>query len=346
MKIVNAMFSKVNGGLEQVFLNYIPALVQLGNQVIPVIHPKAEIIDSCPKEHLKTIHNFNQYDFFAIYRLRQLIRQENPACIITHSYRAAYLFNKTKTKVPKIAVCHVQGHYNFGSDAIIAITEQMRQDIINSGVSEHRVFTVPNMISIPPQLHYKEPNNNAIPIIGVCARFVAMKGIDVFLAALAELKNRGIAFKAQIAGDGPEKELYQQLIQQYDLNQEVELLGWVHDRDNFYKNLDIFCLPSRKEAFGLVLLESMMHSLPLVVTQLPGPLEIIAQSECALTAPPEDAFALANSLEQLIKDKALSKKLSVNAFNRVQQYSIEQVGPLLHQVLETVCHNRVSPLKF
>lgn len=102
MKIFNAMFSKVNGGLEQVFLNYIPALSSQGNQVIPIIHPKAEIKNSCPKDHLITVHNFNQHDFFAIHRLKKLIQIHQPDCIITHSYRAAYLFKKTRPKFPRL----------------------------------------------------------------------------------------------------------------------------------------------------------------------------------------------------------------------------------------------------
>ncbi len=339
MNVINAMFSKVNGGLEQVFLNYIPALIQQGNHVIPVIHPKAEIIDLCPQEHLHTIHNFNQHDFFAVYKLRKLIQKEQAHCIITHSYRAAYLFKKTKTKVPKIAVCHVQGHYNFGSDAIIAITESMRQDIIKEGIPADRVFTVPNMLPIPQDLQYTEPKQREIPIIGVCARFVSMKGIDVFLAALAELKKRNVPFKAEIAGDGPEKVLYLKRIADYKIEKEVTLLGWVNDRDTFYNNLDIFCLPSRKEAFGLVILEAMMHSLPLVLTDLPGPREIIAQSESALFTPSENPITMADNLEQLILNKELSNKLALNSFKRAQDYSLSSVGQLLHEVLERVCHN-------
>lgn len=338
MKIINAMFSKVNGGLEQVFLNYIPALSQQGNHVVPVIHPSAEIIDVCPQDHLRTVHNFNQHDYLAIYKLRKLIQKEKPDCIITHSYRAAYLFKKTRTPVPKIAVCHVQGHYNFGSDAIIAITERMREDIIESGVPANQVFTVPNMVPMPQHIQYQEPKQRDVPIIGVCARLVSMKGIDVFLAALAELKKRNVPFKAEIAGDGPEKELYLKWIVEHQLDREIKLLGWVNQRESFYKNLDIFCLPSRKEAFGLVILESMMHSLPSVLTDLPGPREIIANSNSALFVPSEDPISMANELERLIKDKALAKTLSHNAFTRVQDYSVASVGPLLHEVLERVCH--------
>ena len=338
MKVINAMFSKVNGGLEQVFLNYIPTLQQQGNRVLPVIHPKAEIRGVCPQEHLRTIHNFNQHDFFAIYKLRCLIKKEQPDCIITHSYRAAYLFKKTATKVPKIAVCHVQGHYNFGSDAIIAITEQMRHEIIETGVPARKVFTVPNMLANPDPLSYKAPRSTKIPIIGACARFVSIKGIDVFLAALAELRKRKVAFKAKIAGDGPEKAQYLKLIQEYQIEKEVELLGWVNDRESFYNELDIFCQPSRKEAFGLVILEAMRHSLPLALCDLAGPREIIAQSNSALFSPCEDHIKLAENLEQLIQNNELRQKLSLNSFKRVQDYSISSVGPVLHSALEQICY--------
>lgn len=339
MKIINAMFSKVNGGLEQVFLNYIPTLEQQGNRVIPVIHPKAEILEVCPPQHLRTIHNFNQHDFVAVYKLRKLVQQEQADCIITHSYRAAYLFKKTRTKVPKVAVCHVQGHYEFGSDAIIAITERMRQDIIDAGIPAHKVFTVPNMLPPNAMMPYQEPKPTKIPVIGVCARFVSMKGIDIFLASLAELKQRKLQFKAKIAGDGPERELYQKLIQDHQLENEVELLGWVEDRESFYQQLDIFCLPSRKEAFGLVILEAMIHSLPLALTDLPGPREIIADSASALFSPNEAPQQLADNLARLIQEQELRRELGLSSYRRVQNYSIASIGPLLHGVLEKICHD-------
>lgn len=339
MKLFNAMFSKVNGGLEQVFLNYTPALMMQGNEVISVIHPQAEIKDSCSKDHLVMVHNFNQYDFFAIRKLRKLVKSENPDCIITHSYRAAYLFKKTKTRVPKIAVCHVNGHYDFGSDAIIALTEQMRDDIIRSGKPANSVFTVPNMINVPDDLAYQEPRETGVPVIGVCARFADIKGIDIFIDALAELKRRKIAFKVKIAGDGEKKEQYIQLIRQYELQNEVTLLGWVTDTNRFYEGIDIFCLPSREETFGLVVLESMKHSLPMVLSALSGPLEIIGDSNSAVMVPPCDPVSMADGLERIIGNHNLAKELAYNAFQRVKDYSSENIGPRLHAVVEQVCQN-------
>jgi len=336
MKLFNAMFSKVNGGLEQVFLNYTPALISQGNDVISIIHPHAQIKNACPQENLMTVHNYNQHDLFAILKLRRLIKSKAPECIITHSHRAAYLFKKTRTKVPRIAVCHVKGNYNFGSDAIIALTDQMRQDIIASGQPAETVFTVPNMIHIPEHFGYKEPEKKEKPVIGVCARLSHIKGIDVFIEALAELKRRNIPFAAKIAGDGKEKEQYIQLINQQGLQQEVTLLGWIEDRNAFYESIDIFCAPSREESFGLSILESMTHSLPMVLTEVSGPVDIVGNSQSALFVPPCNPQLMADGLEQLIKNHSLQCELANKAFKRVQHYSSPIVGATLQKTIEHI----------
>lgn len=337
MRVMNAMFSKVNGGLEQVFLNYTPTLKNQGNQVISVIHPKAEIKEFCAKDNLFLIHNFNQYDPVAVIKLRQLIRSQDPQCIITHSYRASYLFKKTRTKVPKVAVCHVRSHYEFGSNAIIALTEHMRNEIIAAGQPKDTVYTVPNMITLPEDLHFKTPKEFEIPVIGACARMVHIKGLDVFIEALAELKRRKIPFKAQIAGDGKEREHLVQLIRYHRLDHHVLLPGWVSDMKSFYQNLDIFCLPSREETFGMVVLESMLHSLPMVLTDLSGPREISGHSDSAIFVPPNDPIQMADGLERIIYDKTLSNELAFNAFNRVHDFSCQKIGPILQETLHNIC---------
>ena len=341
MIVVNAMFSKVNGGLEQVFLNYTPALRKQGNRVLSVIHPQAEIKEACEQTDLFQIHNYNQYDPVAIYKLRQFLAKNQPDCIITHSYRAAYLFKKTRTKIPKVAVCHVRSHYEFGTDAIIALTDSMREEIIGSGQPAETIFTVPNMIHIPTNTRFQPPKDYDIPVIGACARMAHIKGLDVFIDALGELKRRNIPFKARIAGDGPERQQYLKLSSKHNLENHLEFAGWVEDTDAFYKSLDVFCLPSREEAFGMVVLEGMRHSLPMVLTDLSGPGGIVGDSDCALMVPPNNPLHMADALERVICDKLLAYKLAENAFKRVHYFSEESVGPKLHSTLEAICSLKI-----
>ena len=342
MKIMNVMFSKVNGGVEQVFLNYTNVLDSFGNEIISVIHPWSQIRKSCAGDNLRTLFSYGRNDFIAVHRLRQLILKEQPDCIITHTKRAALLVDKTKTTVPKIAVCHTIELYNElarVSDAVIAITEHMYRDIIGQGVSGKKIYTVPNMISFPEDLAYKEPESAVIPVIGASARFSDLKGLDVFIDALALLKGNGISFKANIAGDGKQKKKYIKQINHHGLQNEVRLLGWINDKQAFYESLDIFCHPSLKESFGLVVVESMMHSLPMVLTQISGPVEIVGDTECAVMVPPSDPVSLANGLERLINDSSLAKRLSYNGFLRANTYSSHTIGPILNRVVNDVCNS-------
>ncbi|RUR20629.1 glycosyltransferase [Legionella sp. km535] len=342
MKIMNAMFSRVNGGVEQVFLNYSKVLGGLGHKIIPVIHPWSQIRKACSDPNLKTIFSFGRHDLIAVQRLRQLILKEKPDCIITHTKRAAILFEKTGTSVPKIAVCHTIESYNDlvkTSDSVIAITEHMHREIMRLGNPEKRIYTVPNMISIPDNLVYIEPERSRVPVIGAIARFSDLKGLDVFIDALAILKRKGIIFKAHIAGDGKQKKQYIKQINHHGLQNEVTLLGWINDKQAFYEGLDIFCHPSLKESFGLVVVESMMHSVPMVLTEISGPLEIVGEAECAVMVPPSDPVSLASGLERIIKDASLAKRLSYNGYLRANTYSSRSIGPILNEVVSDVCRS-------
>ncbi|WP_298625599.1 glycosyltransferase family 4 protein [uncultured Legionella sp.] len=341
MKIMNAMFSTVNGGIEQVFLTYNHVLESLGHELIPVIHPWGQVRKNCTSKKSTTIFNYGSNDFIAIHRLRKLIEKENPSCIITHTKRDARLFYKTQTQVPKIAVCHTVESFAeliTISDAVIVITEHMYQEVRQMNWAGKKVFTVPNMIHIPADLHYKEPVITSVPVIGACARFSDLKGIDVFINALAILTLKGINFTAKIAGNGKQKKQYIKLIKQHGLQHNVTLMGWVNDKHSFYESLDVFCHPTLKESFGLVVVESMMHSIPMVLTQVSGPLEIIGESGCAVLVPPSDVIGLANGLERLLGDLGLAKELAHKGYQRVQYYSCQAVGSLLDKALDEMSH--------
>jgi len=65
---------------------------------------------------------------------------------------------------------------------------------------------------------------------------------------------------------------------------------------------DILVVPSRYEPFGMVILEGMLHGLPIVATGLGGPAEIIDSGRTGVLVPPRDPPALAAALVCLIRD--------------------------------------------
>ena len=344
MKVFNTMFSKKLGGLEQAFLDYNHALLMQHNELLPVIHPHA-MVKKKVGSHSVAINNFNSYDFIAVMKLRKLIDAEQPNCIITHGKRATLLFKKATTNTAIIAVSHKHNYeYLKSVDAVITVTEHMRNELVAAGFDAGRVYYVPNMINIPDNITYTAPNFHDIPVIGMIGRMTPEKGHDVFVKALAELKKNRVKFRAKIAGDGDEKPALIELIKALDLETEVELLRWVDDNNAFYKSVDMVCVPSRFESFGIVLLESFLYSKPCIASSCDGPREIGKHEENLLLFPIDDHVALANSIKRLLDDKKLTAKITKNGFLRVQNYSYFNVSRMLQRVIEEVCFKRNSHL--
>ncbi len=105
-----------------------------------------------------------------------------------------------------------------------------------------------------------------------------------------------------------EKKVHEQ-IAQWNIGDKVEFLGVLSGQQKFeaYNNADIFCFPTffESETFGVVLLEAMQFSLPIVATRWRGIPSIINEGENGFLVEPKDAHALADRLEKLIVNEGL-----------------------------------------
>jgi glycosyltransferase involved in cell wall biosynthesis len=340
MKILNAMFSKKLGGIEQVFLDYNQALTIQNSEVLPIIHPKSDVKNKVQGRYLE-VKNVSKFDLLAVYRLKKIILIEQPNCIITHGNRATDLFRKTNTIIPIIPVCH---NYKFksliGSYAIIAITNDLREKLIEAGQADNTIHVIPNMIHIDEDKSHRKFVFREIPVIGVMARFVKKKGIDTFIKSLYELKKRKIKCKAKIAGSGEEEKKLKKMTEDLGLKDEVEFIGWVENKYEYYNGIDIFCLPSNREPFGLVLLEAMSYCKPIVTTDTEGPSEIVDENH-AIIVRKEDYTAMSYAIERIIKNHELARNLGISGFKRVQNYSIFNVSRKLKSLVEDLCYKKL-----
>jgi glycosyltransferase involved in cell wall biosynthesis len=86
-------------------------------------------------------------------------------------------------------------------------------------------------------------------------------------------------------------------------------VGQVEDVAALIRGFDLFVLPSRWEGFGLVLLEAMAQSCPIVATRVGGIPEVVADGETGLLVPPGDVGALASAIGKLIDDPSRRRAL-------------------------------------
>ncbi len=349
MKVVNAMFGKGLGGIEQAFLDYAESLAMLGHEVVCVVRPKAKIIlplqkilDNYPdKITIKKISSMGRWDPIAKFRIGKFLKNNKPDAVVVHGNRPASLFRQgtAKNKIPQVGVVH---NYWFkdviNSDFLFCVSKDIRTKLISKYFKNDRVIKVPNLIRVGAEPNVKQPKE--VPLIGVMGRMVEKKGVDIFLRSLFVLRKRGVKFKAIIGGDGDGRFEYQTLRDSLKLNDSVRFIGWVKDKQKFYNDIDIFCLPSLSEPFGIVLLEAMVNKKPIVSTNMEGPGEILTSNIDALLVDKGNYDKLADALEEAIKDNTKSAMIAEQGFRTAKNnYDISVVSKTLEKALETVLAN-------
>ncbi len=332
MRIINVMFGRNLGGIEQAFLDYCTALELAGHDVLNVAHSKAAIIPHIKGEfyHLR---NFGQYDFFAILKLRKLIEKYQPDAIICHGNRAISLMSKAAKNIcPVIGVAH---NYNIKRlaklDAAFTITKDLQDRVM-----ARKVFHIPNMVNVPQSIMLPQEHETPI-VIGAMGRFVKKKGFDVFIHSIKKVTETTGNIKVLIAGEGEEKESLRQLTDELNLSHLIEFTGWIDDKEDFFTKLDMFVLPSLHEPFGIVLLEALSYARPVITTDSEGPMEICTHHQDALIVRKNDEDAMAKAITELIGDYELRHTLATNGYNMVtQNYAIQAISQKIDHALHYI----------
>lgn len=152
-------------------------------------------------------------------------------------------------------------------------------------------------------------NEDSLIIICI-AELHERKGQKFLIRALPRITEKYPNIKLVLISDGPAKDEYKRLVKKLDLQRHVTLLGRLSPNKipKLMKSSDIFALPSRREAFGLVNIEAMITGLPVVATKVGGIPEII--KDTGILVPPENTEAFEQALLKLIESPKLREKLA------------------------------------
>jgi glycosyltransferase involved in cell wall biosynthesis len=165
------------------------------------------------------------------------------------------------------------------------------------GVPAARVSVVANGVDVPANC--PGPAGGAPPLVGAVGRLTLQKGFDVLLAAVRSLDAAEPGrLTVAVAGRGREADA----LAAAAVGLPVSFRGFVRDVPGFLRELDVFCLPSRREALPLALLEAMASGLPCVATDVGDVRTEVA--DAALVVPPDDVRALTEALDALLRDPA------------------------------------------
>ncbi|MDP7421035.1 MAG: glycosyltransferase family 4 protein [bacterium] len=164
-----------------------------------------------------------------------------------------------------------------------------------------------------------------VPVVATACRITDIKGLDTFIEAASRVLATHPEVLFLICGESYNRadrrhhEHLRAMIRDMGLADRVKLTGWVEPLDDVFSAVDLFVLPSLKEAFGRVLIEAMAFRTPVIGTVVGGIPEIIIDSETGLLVEPGDPGALAESISRLLEDRKMAGKMAENGRRRIEQ---------------------------
>src|SRR4051794_870098 len=182
-------------------------------------------------------------------------------------------------------------------DAIIAVSHdaaEMGRTVLR-GRSD-RIRVIPNGVDVD---HFSPDGPAAdrdpdLPLIVCVGRLTNVKGFDLAIRAIAEV---GLSVRLRIVGEGPDEPVLCRLAERLGVGPVIEFTGYCADPVEHYRAADVVLVPSRRDAFSLVLLEAMAVGRPIVATRVCG---ASALEGAGVLVEPEDVSALASALRDLL----------------------------------------------
>ena len=344
MRIINAVLGDASGGRWQVVCDYSRLLVDRGHQVLMLLgRRQAGALEGVPPDvEVQRVSAHGHYDFLAAWRLHRRLAVFRPDLAIAHCSRSVALLRQAlNSRVPVLAVAHSSKVRRLlPADACLVLNQATWARFQRAG-SGKPCFVVPNGIAIdadrvPGPRQFHQP-----PRIGALGRFDRVKGFDVFIDALATLRDAGRQFQAVLGGSGVEQDALASQAAARGLSGQLTFPGWVDDVARFYADLDILCVPARADAFGLTPLQAARAGVAMVLSNVPGHREMFTPHTQVLCAKAQDSEDTARQLARLMDDPALAERLRQAAFRKVVAcYSEPAVSERIVQIIDTIMNSR------
>lgn len=229
------------------------------------------------------------------------------------------------------------------ADCVLAISRFVRRSLEDGGVPSRKIAVAYNSTDteIFDPAKYQRGSfrrdigvDEATPLIGIVARIMFWKGHAELVEVLAELRKRIPNVQLAIVGSDDTlvssvPESYRDQVRKRAAELRVEdaihWVGWRDDTPQVFMDLDVVCVPSWEEPFGLVVTEAMAMERPVVGFQTGALPEIIEDGVDGCLVPFKEITVMADRIAFLLENRSEAKDIGKKARKKVQSLFIPSI---------------------
>jgi len=216
------------------------------------------------------------------------------------------------------------------SDAVTAVSENLKNDTLSHFKIKKPIHVIPNFIDFnrfnkKPREHFKQmiaPNDEKIIIH--TSNFRKVKRIEDVILTFQKIQKE-VPSKLVLIGDGPERSHIEKVCRELQICQWVTFLGKQEAIEEILSIGDLFLLPSESESFGLAALEAMACEVPVVSSNAGGIPEVNIHGKTGFLADVGDVDSMANFSIQLLKDPEMHHAFRKNALLQAHSFDLQEI---------------------
>ena len=154
-------------------------------------------------------------------------------------------------------------------------------------------------------------------------RLEPQKGYDRLIKIVDRLRKEKLVFQLKIIGEGPDRKQLEELIEKYEIQDIVTLLGFQSNPYKYIKASDLFVCSSRSEGLSTVVTEALILGIPVVATDCSGMMELLGDSEYGLVTQNTDE-SLFEGIKKMLSDESLRTYYRNKSEERSGDFDIEK----------------------
>ena len=294
------------------------------------------------------------YGLLTYYRLVTLLKKEKPDCVISFMTSAnlwtglscnlvgvPYIVSERTTPDHTInqfgVVFTWLSHFVYKKSKAIVIPSKGIEDCMRQNKAFHHLKNykvIRNPINVFKESANMQVHNKKF-VLGV-GRLGFEKGFDQLILAFSNLEIENIDLL--IVGDGAEKQHLLNLIDKLHLKGRVHLLGAKNELLDYYRQAELFVLPSRNEGYPNALIEAMSNGCPSIAMNCEfGPSEIIQNGVNGLLIENNNIHMLSKAMAKVLNNPSFKAKLAANARKIGQTNSLDVISDTWEEFI--LCKN-------